>query len=676
MTLPMKTASRLKQTENRMDIVLVSMPFAAPERPSAALGLLNAILKKADINSSVCYANLLYAVDAGFKLYKQATLTRPQDLVGEWLFSDQIFSESPDQARAYVADIHKQSPLLAGLGMDDLYDYLTAVRHKNHEFIDALANKILEQGPKIIGCTSTFFQHMPSLALLQRIKALSPETITILGGANCEGEMGPANHKSFPFLDFVVSGEADDLIVPLVRDILDTEDICSITVPANISAPVHRKIGYLVPGEAIPSCIPDKALNQLPLPDYSDYFNTLSRFEKFKGHIIPSLPVETSRGCWWGRCLFCGLNGRQKSFRSKKAETVLSQVNELSLKYGVTRFQTTDNIMDPAFHNSLIPMLIEPKSPYTLFFETKSDLNKRKLEQMKQAGVIWIQPGIESLDSRVLTLINKGCRAWKNIRMLKFGRQFGIFVGWNFMYGFPGEKDQWYMEMAQILPLLHHLQPSPMMVPLRFDRFSPYFDRPGDFDLTLVPHQRFYQTYRFNDNTALSMAYFFEDRHQQELDKNPILRHLLIGEGLTACKNKVNDWNAAFSSDQPPILAVKRTKKSRIIIDTRSCRQADTHDLSQLEWALLAAMDQGLSHEKLKHGFSSENDLKSSLTHLLDLKLVIKMDGTWLSLAMEHPVPSKSRIQDYPGGLFTWKDSGFSWWRDPDNNTEDNYPWI
>ncbi len=663
-----------------MDIVLVSMPFAAPERPSAALGLISAILKEAKIDCSVCYANLLYADYAGFKLYKQASLTRPQDLVGEWLFSDQLFSETVEEANAYVADIHKQSPLLSSMDRDALYEYIKSIRLNNHEFVDLLAQKILNQKPGIVGCTSTFFQHMPSLALLKRIKELSPETVTLLGGANCEGEMGLTNHQMFPFLDFVVSGEADEIITPLVQSILnnDTPGL-DIHAQSSIFAPIHRKTGYGFLPDIASSCTPGEVMNQLPVPDYSDYFKTLARIKDFHGHIIPSLPVETSRGCWWGQkkgCTFCGLNGRRKAFRPKNGGTVLSQLNELSERYGITRFQTTDNIMDKRFHKSLMPKLIESEAPYSLFFETKSGLTKKDVQEMRQAGVTWIQAGIETLDSRVLRLINKGCRAWENIRMLKFGRQYGLFIGWNFMYRFPGEEDGWYKDMAEILPLLHHLQPSPMMVPLRFDRFSPYYDDPGNFNLTLEPHKRFLQTYRFSKKIAGKMAYFFEDRNQRELDENPILRELMAGDGLVACKSAVNQWNAAYSAEKPPVLFMETTDTGCTIIDTRSCRSAKIHHLSGLEQELLDAMDEGMSHEKLWDGFCDHNDLQTVLTSLTDRKLIIRIDDVWLSLVLTTPVPLKPRIRDYPGGLFTWKNSDFSWWVDKKYNAKEKYPWI
>ena len=52
---------------------------------------------------------------------------------------------------------------------------------------------------------------MPFLALLRKIKERAPDTVTMMGGANCEGPMGEATHRYFSWVDCVVSGAADEL---------------------------------------------------------------------------------------------------------------------------------------------------------------------------------------------------------------------------------------------------------------------------------------------------------------------------------------------------------------------------------------------------------------------------------------------------------------------------------
>lgn len=54
-------------------------------------------------------------------------------------------------------------------------------------------------------------------------------------------------------------------------------------------------------------------LDDLPLPNYDDYFRQI-RDNNF--NIDFWLNVESSRGCWWGwknQCKFCGVNGNQKN---------------------------------------------------------------------------------------------------------------------------------------------------------------------------------------------------------------------------------------------------------------------------------------------------------------------------------------------------------------------------
>src|SRR5439155_23646348 len=56
-----------------------------------------------------------------------------------------------------------------------------------------------------------------SLALAMRLKQRYPDQVVCFGGANCEGDMGVALHRSFPWIDYVCSGEGDLAFPELVR---------------------------------------------------------------------------------------------------------------------------------------------------------------------------------------------------------------------------------------------------------------------------------------------------------------------------------------------------------------------------------------------------------------------------------------------------------------------------
>ena len=54
---------------------------------------------------------------------------------------------------------------------------------------------------------------------LEQIKRRRPDIITVLGGANVEGEQGAELMANYPELDFVGRGECDTSLVDLTRDL-------------------------------------------------------------------------------------------------------------------------------------------------------------------------------------------------------------------------------------------------------------------------------------------------------------------------------------------------------------------------------------------------------------------------------------------------------------------------
>ena len=100
-------------------------------------------------------------------------------------------------------------------------------------------------------------------------------------------------------------------------------------------------------------------LDNLPIPDYSDYFEQLA-VSPIEAEISPSVLIETSRGCWWGakhHCTFCGLNGDTMGFRSKSPRRVIDELVYLRQRYGVTKVDSVDNILDLRYTTEVFPEL-------------------------------------------------------------------------------------------------------------------------------------------------------------------------------------------------------------------------------------------------------------------------------------------------------------------------------
>ncbi|MCG8457700.1 MAG: RiPP maturation radical SAM C-methyltransferase, partial [Holophagales bacterium] len=508
--------------ETPLDLCLVQMPFSRVQAPSLALGLLEGYALDHGVRARGIHGDLLWADRVGLGVYLAVLGTQVSDLLGEWVFSAAAFPDFEPDHEAFFRLIEHSvaSHWMDGLRQVhprmDSHRLLHLMRQRAVEFVDELAERILATGARLVGCSSVFQQHCASLALLRVVKEKAPESVTLLGGANCEGEMGITNHRLFPWLDIVVSGEADaffgDLCVRLLENGADLEPE---ELPYGVLGPCHRRNGNrgspATFSEAPRAMVRD--LDTLAVPRYDGYFATLGA-TIFSGYVEPTLLVETSRGCWWGEkrhCTFCGLNGAGMAFRAKSSDRALEEILGLIEKHGIRRVECVDNILDMRYLDSVLPRLAALEDPPSLFYEVKPNLRRDQIEQLTKAGIRWVQPGIESLDDRVLALLEKGSTGARNIQLLKWARELGCGLAWSLLYGAPGEQDVWYGEMAEWLPWLSHLQPPSALARIRYDRFSPYHLQPERFGIRLSPLQAYSFVFPFPRRDLEGLAYFFED---------------------------------------------------------------------------------------------------------------------------------------------------------------------
>ncbi len=243
--------------------------------------------------------------------------------------------------------------------------------------------------------------------------------------------MGTELHRHFPFIDVVCSGEADHIFPEVVRRVRAGEPLFDL---GGVTCRVH--------GETVTSSTPQKFvsnLDDLPYPDHGDYFRAFQS-STASSVIVPEMTMETSRGCWWGQkhhCTFCGLNGLSMTFRSKSADRAYSEIKHLLSTYGDYSIFNTDNIVDIRYFNELFPRIVADGVKMQLFYETKSNLKKGQLLTFRNVGSREFQPGIESLNSHVLTLMDKGVKGIQNVQLLRWAAEMEFNVSWNIICGFP-----------------------------------------------------------------------------------------------------------------------------------------------------------------------------------------------------------------------------------------------
>ncbi len=653
------------------DVALVQMPYAAVHHPSIALGLLKSYLASAAVAADVVYANVLWADELGLDVYLVVQESFPNDLLGEWTFSAAAFPEKDHDAPGYrrlatrTFDGECAKALAAFHPRLDVERLFHLVRDRTSRFVDRLADRLLDSGARIVGCSSVFQQHCASLALLRRIREKAPDVVTLLGGANCEGPMGAVTHRSFPWVDFVASGEVDAYFGSFCAELLDAgRSLPQDRWPQGVIGPGHRHEDGRAPEPAVG--VVD--LDATAVPDYDDYFESLSR-STFAEHVRPGLLIETSRGCWWGArnpCTFCGLNGSRMTYRSKSGPRVVAELARLAKRHGVSRVAAVDNVLDLRHLKDLIPDLAELGSPYHLFFEVRPNLTRAQIEGLARAGVRWVQAGLESLHDGVLARVSKGTTALRNVAFLKWARLAGIRVAWNLLYGAPGEQDAWYDAVAEWLPFITHLQPPTGMSSIRFDRFSRYHAEPAAHALSLHPHPAYHHVYTLPPADLEDLAYFFEDRSPATVTARQ------SAAGLQRAAAAIRAWRTLFWGQADgcgrPALTMSRRNGALLLWDNRPVASAAEVALEGLvarvyEECAEPTTAAALAARLRAAAASSVTDasVAEALEVLQDKKVLLGLGGRFLALAVPEPLRPYADERDAPEGYISMLDVLRAW---------------
>jgi ribosomal peptide maturation radical SAM protein 1 len=343
------------------------------------------------------------------------------------------------------------------------------------------------------------------------------------------------------------------------------------------------------------------------------------------------------------------------TYRSRTSERVLEQFEELNRTYGISKFEVVDNILDMRHFDTLMPQLCERE--FTLFYETKSNLKREHVAALRRAGVSWIQPGIESLHSNVLALMDKGAQAWMNLQLLKWSREYGLRLSWSLLFGFPTEDDGDYAEMAALVPKIAHLQPAGGMIHIRFDRYSPFHSKAEQYGLDLVPARLLKYAYPLSDADLADQSYFFEDRGAVDLGRNLSVGRSLTRPGADALRRVLADWSKQFWSIMPPLLCEEAVPGGLRVLDTREIAVERLVHLSGAAAAILTLCDSALSAASIPRrlaGQFSEAEIAEATAFLIERSYVVAIDGRLLSLTLRGDLPTLADGSEFPGG-FVWR---------------------
>ncbi|MCC7416292.1 MAG: RiPP maturation radical SAM C-methyltransferase [Acidobacteria bacterium] len=507
----------MSSTSHSPRVALVYPPYA-PVVPGLGLALLSAGIKKLGFECRTFWWNVdfiraLPGKDAHRRTGIHHSLSYMFPL-NEWVFVRHLFPDADEhdpRIAKRLAELDRTKEQAHRSSWTRMFEDRTPPSRLIPKVREAASRSLLEMVDRlapydIVGISSTFFQNVPALALAKTLKARWPEKVVVFGGANCDDVMGETLRAQFDFIDYVFSGEVDFSFPEFVR-----RRAAGLPV-GDLPGIVYRDQGGRL--QKGPTAVPLEDLDSLPIPDFDDY---IADYRTADVSFLPlTLPLESSRGCWWGakhHCVFCGLNANGMAFRQKTHQRFQHEVEEIVGRYRPLHLKMTDNIISTGYYGEFVDWARERKLGIDFFYEIKANLNRKQVDRLADAGISSLQPGIESFSSGVLSLMKKGIFGIQNVAFLKYASDSGVAAYYNILGGFIGEDPKDYRTMAKNVRALVHLQPPVIgVVAAQYQRFSPMF-RESRNDLRPIPHYQ--ELYPFAEETIADFAYHFEPKESR-----------------------------------------------------------------------------------------------------------------------------------------------------------------
>lgn len=586
------------------NVALVSMPWPILNRPSIQLGALKSFLKADEnINVQTFHPYLEVAKLLGTDIYHFISL---ESWVSEALYSAVLFPGKRDNARTLV---HKELK-----NRFNKFDFDTVCQQLEKQ-INQWIGKIDWSAFQLVGFSVCFNQLISSLTAACFLKKKYPDLPVVFGGSSCIPEMAQGLFDHFS-IDYMIGGEGE---IPLF----------------NLCQWLQGKVAEMAPGiyarkKQIKhewNSISQVDFAHLTSPDYDDYFSEMKTLYPDQP-FIPTIPVEFSRGCWWGKCVFCNLNLQWKGYRSKTADKMIEEINGLTQKYGSLDFTFTDNVLPYKDGRLFFKKCAALKKDYSFFGEIRANQRGAYLQTCKKGGLDSIQVGIEAFSETLLKRLKKGVSVIENIAIMRDAAAHGVTLDGNLIIDFPGSSVK---EVEETLNVLDFVLP---YHPLTTASFFLGHGSPVDYDYrqygitAVVPHanmKKIFPQTILADLSCLVKGYR-GDRQQQRTIWNPV-------------KKKVKKWQVFHGKQVKscrPLLSMRDGGDFLLIRQVTEDGEVLHHRLRGVSRFVYLSCYEINTVSNILQQFAtlSEKAIVSFLNDLVNKKIMFSQDNKYLALAI------------------------------------------
>lgn len=330
-------------------------------------------------------------------------------------YHDFLFSDI-----SYSLYAHSSDDLLKTIseGFDNPY---------KHYFTQIVRSNLNNSIPKVIGISIVAVnQVIPAFTLATELKKIYPETHVVIGGSWCTQV-----HKSlskrlleFPCVDSMVIYEGEEPLYQLCKAVFNNSSFQGIP-----------NLYYKDRNDVVFNREHFEArMNDLSTPDYDDL--------PLDSYDIPAcVPIQASRGCYWGKCTFCSYPTLEPRFKLRSVDKLVDDIYQLHNKFGIKRYSFTDALISPSFAKGFSDRILSSglDIEWVIFARFERAFTQHTLKTMARSGCKHISWGLESGSQRILQLIDKNIDLEHARNILRFAASSGIHNRVLVMYGHPTE---------------------------------------------------------------------------------------------------------------------------------------------------------------------------------------------------------------------------------------------
>lgn len=316
------------------------------------------------------------------------------------------------------------------------------------------------------------------------------------------------------YFDIIVRNEGEKPASSLLKNLVDGRKLAE-----GVSGVVHFD------GHALAATVPSAPLEpkELPVPNFDDL--PLDRY--ITSQI--SLPLLSSRGCYWGKCEFChhGMVYGEK-YGAYEAEAVLATVKSYAQQYGAKHFAFNDEAIPPKIARSMgliFPEATTTSWAFTGLIKFEKFFKESDFVNMRRIGFRSLYVGLESASERVLGLMRKPNKKSTIAQNLADATKAGIWMHCFLFFGFPGETEEDAKETYDFVLDNEAIIGSFGCATFSLEHNAPIFRHLEDFPVQLKPSLassvNVYYSYTTSNGISADRAEELASRLNEDAGKTP-----------------------------------------------------------------------------------------------------------------------------------------------------------